>query len=296
MMGLEVRAADKVRDLSKMQAIASRSLGSGGARNSIHPGDLAWWVHHEDPRLADSTTYWLMGDSGFAVLVEGKDINAFTVPGGDLVGLIEWSRQRLDGAAEVGSISEEDFAVESYLRDSGFESASYMLSFEMDLTEGALLVPDLGPGWELRHVRGEDEADNRREASHRAFASTMDRKLHLERYLRFMRSPVYDRERDLVAVAPDGRVAAFMVWWSDPSGIAQIEPFGTHPDFHRQGVGRALLKFGLARMQAAGMRTVRVCTEESREAAVAFYAGVGFRQGPRLGWWRPTPEETQRVS
>jgi hypothetical protein len=55
-----------------------------------------------------------------------------------------------------------------------------MLSFEMDLTVG-VLVPDLGPGWELRHVRGEDEADNRREASHRAFASTMDRKLHLER-------------------------------------------------------------------------------------------------------------------
>jgi GNAT superfamily N-acetyltransferase len=99
-----------------------------------------------------------------------------------------------------------------------------------------------------------------------------------------MRSPVNDRERDLVAVAPDGRVAAFMVWWSDPSGIAQIEPFGTHPDFHRQGVGRALLKFGLARMQAAGMRTVRVCTEESREAAVAFYGSAGFEQGPRLGW------------
>jgi ribosomal protein S18 acetylase RimI-like enzyme len=176
-----------------------------------------------------------------------------------------------------------DAELESYLQDSGFEPASYMLSFEMDLTVG-VLVPDLGPGWELRHVRGEDEADNRREASHRAFASTMDRKLHLERYLRFMRSPVYDRERDLVAVAPDGRVAAFMVWWSDPSGIAQIEPFGTHPDFHRQGVGRALLKFGLARMQAAGMRTVRVCTEESREAAVAFYGSAGFEQGPRLGW------------
>jgi ribosomal protein S18 acetylase RimI-like enzyme len=271
-----------------MQAIAARCLGPGGARNSIHPGDLAWWVHHEDPRLADSTTYWLMGDTGFAVLVEGKDIKAFTVPGGDLVGLVEWSRQRLDEAAEVGSVSEEDCALESYLQDSGFEPAWYMLSFEMDLTED-VLNPDLGPGWELRHVRGEDEADNRREASHRAFASTMDRKMHLERYLRFMRSSVYDRERDLVAVAPDGRVAAFMVWWPDPSGIAQIEPFGTHPDFQRRGVGGALLKYGLTRMQEAGMRTVRVCTEESREAAVAFYGSAGFEQGPRLGWWRPQP-------
>jgi hypothetical protein len=150
-----------------------------------------------------------MGESGFAVLVEGKDINAFTVPGGDLVGLIDWSRQRVGGPAEIGSVSDADAELESYLQGSGFEPASYMLSIEMDLT-GGVLVPDLGPGWELRHVRGEDEADNRRETSHRAFASTMDRKLHLERYLRFMRSPVNDRERDLVAVAPDGRVAAFM--------------------------------------------------------------------------------------
>ncbi len=285
-MAERVRAADKIKDLSKMQAIASHALASGGARCSIHPGDLAWWVHHEDPRLADSTTYWLMGDTGFAALVEGKDINAATVPGGDLVLLIEWIRQ-LDDKAEVGSVSEADTELVSYLQASGFEPASYLLNFEMDLTEDEVPTPDLGPGWELRHVRGEEEANNRREASHRAFASKMDPQAHLDRYLRFMRSTVYDKERDLVAVAPDGRVAAFMVWWSDPSGIAQIEPFGTHPEFHRQGVGRALLRFGLGRMQAAGMRTVRVCTDESREPAVAFYASAGFGQGPRLGSWRP---------
>ena len=285
-MSLEVRAADKIRDLPEMQAIASQALAYGDARCTIHPGDLAWWVHHEDPRVADSTTYWLMGDSGFSVLEEGKDINALTIPGGDLVGLIEWSRQRLDDKAEVGSVSEADTELVSYLQASGFEPSSYMLNFEMDLAEGEVPTPDLGPGWELRHVRDEEEANNRREASHRAFASKMDPQAHLNRYLRFMRSPVYDNERDLVAVAPDGRIAAFMVWWSDPSGIALIEPFGTHPDFHRQGVGRALLNFGLARMKAAGMRSVRVCTDESREVAVAFYASVGFGQGPRWGSWR----------
>jgi ribosomal protein S18 acetylase RimI-like enzyme len=285
MMRLDVRAADKAKDLSTMQEIASQALASGGARCPIHPGDLAWWVHHEDPRLADSTTYWLMGDTGFAVLVEGKDINALTVPGGDLVGLIEWSRQRLEDKAEVASISEGDTEVVNYLRASGCEPASYMLNFEMDLTESEVPAPDVGPGWELRHVRNEGEADNRSQASRRAFESTLDPQAQLNRYLRFMRSPVYDHERDLVAVAPDGRIAAFMVWWPDPSGIALIEPFGTHPEFQRQGVGSALLTFGLARMRAAGMRTVRVCTEESREAAVAFYTSSGFRQGPRLGSW-----------
>lgn len=48
-MGLEVREADKLTDLPRMQAIASQALASGGSRYVIHPGDLAWWVHHEDP-------------------------------------------------------------------------------------------------------------------------------------------------------------------------------------------------------------------------------------------------------
>ncbi len=114
MMGLEVQAADKVEDLCRMQAIASKTLASGGARSTIHPGDLAWWVHHEDPRLADSTTYWLMDDTGFAVLAKGRDINALTIPGGDLVGLIEMMRQ-LDDTAEVGSVSEADTELVNYL-------------------------------------------------------------------------------------------------------------------------------------------------------------------------------------
>ncbi|HKY46536.1 MAG TPA: GNAT family N-acetyltransferase [Acidimicrobiia bacterium] len=284
-MGLDLQAADKVEDLSRMQAIASKTLAFGGARSTIHPGDLAWWVHHEDPRLADSTTYWLLNDTGFAVLAKGRDINALTVPGGDLIGLIERIRQ-LDDTAEVGSVSEADTELVTHLVASGFEPASYLLNFELNLPETEVPPPGLGPGWELRHVRGEAEANDRSSASHRAFESTLDPPAQLNRYLRFMRSPVYDRERDLVAVAPDGRIAAFMVWWSDPSGIAQIEPFGTHPDFQRQGVGRALITFGLERMRAAGMRTVRVCTDESRERAVSFYSSLGFRQGPRLGSWR----------
>jgi ribosomal protein S18 acetylase RimI-like enzyme len=112
----------------------------------------------------------------------------------------------------------------------------------------------------------------------------MDPGQHLDRYLSFMRSPVYVPSNDLVAVAPDGTIASFMVWWPDPTGIAQIEPFGTHPDFHRRGVGRALLHFGLARMLEAGMRVCRVCTDDWREATM-FYESVGFTDVGALRWW-----------
>lgn len=106
-----------------------------------------------------------------------------------------------------------------------------------------------------------------------------------QRYLRFMRSPVYYRRRDLVAASPEGRIASFMVWWPDPSGIAQIEPFGTHPDFQRQGTGRALMYYALKQMRAAGMTLARVITDEPRSDATAFYSGVGFREVERVRWW-----------
>ena len=76
------------------------------------------------------------------------------------------------------------------------------------------------------------------------------------------------------------------VWWGDQSGVAQIEPFGTHPDFHRRGIGRSLMYFALQRMSQAGMHTVRVLTDEPREAT-AFYEGVGFSEVGRLRWWKP---------
>lgn len=206
-----------------MHAIASRALASGGARYSIHSGDPAWWVRHEDPRLADSTSYWLLGDGGFVALVEGKEINAFTSSGDDphRLGRMEPAASRWQSRGGLGLGGGPRARVLSAAQR---PPAGVVHALFRNGSRRGCFVADLGPGWVLPHVRGEGEADNRREASHRAFASTMDREAHLGRYLRFMRSPVYDRERDLVAVAPDGRVAAFMVWWSDPSGIARSSP------------------------------------------------------------------------
>jgi ribosomal protein S18 acetylase RimI-like enzyme len=96
---------------------------------------------------------------------------------------------------------------------------------------------------------------------------------------------VYEAERDLVAVTPEGRVASFMIWWPDPSGIAEIEPMGTDSAFQRMGVGRALMGYAFNRMRESGMTEVRVITEASRPEAVAFYTAVGFTRVADLRFW-----------
>ncbi len=271
---------------SEMQEILSRNLAHGGPRYSIHPGDLAWWAYHSYPREEDDS-YWLEEGTGFAVLERHEnEVVAFSLPGQSPAALALWGLDHMGPAARIGMVSTEDLDLEAALRSEGLETgASFGPVFLRDLAEP---IPAIGlpSGWALRHVRGEEDADSRRRASHAAFASTMDPADHLERYLRFMRSPVYDPERDLVVVSEDGEVAAFMIWWPDRSGIAEIEPMGTDPKFHRQGLGRALMAHGLNRMREAGMTTARVITNSHRSDAIAFYEAMGFRRVADLRNWQ----------
>jgi predicted N-acetyltransferase YhbS len=198
--------------------------------------------------------------------------------------LIEWSQRRLGGKGEVGWVADSDTELIADLEDESYSPVSAYRSYEWDLT-GPIPKPELPAGWEIRSVRDEREANTRRAAAHAAFESTMPDAMHLQRYIDFMRSPVYVPERDLVAVDESGTVVSFMVWWADHgSATAQIEPFGTHPEFHRRGIGRALIHHGLAEMRKAGMEMARVCTGDEM-AATDFYEGVGFSDVGRLRWW-----------
>ena len=276
-------------DLDRVTAILSAGLAAGGDRYFIHPGDYGWWVFHDDPRNPDHFSTWLQGDDGFVTIdsIEPYEINVFARPGIDRFPLIQWAQRRLDNRGEVGWVSDDDHELIDALRTEGYAPRYAFRSYRWDLGSD-LPIPDLPQGWTLRPVQGEAEADSRRRASHAAFESTMEPTMHLQRYLDLMRSPVYVPERDLVAVSPEGTIAAFMIWWGDSeSGIAQIEPFGTHPDFHRMGIGRALILHGLAEMRRAGMTSARVCTDDDRPAT-GFYEGVGFEDVGRLRWWGQT--------
>ncbi len=115
-------------------------------------------------------------------------------------------------------------------------------------------VPDvpLPPGYTVRALGDMDELPARSWASWKAFHPDAPDEDYegWEWYLNIQRCPLYRRDLDLVAVAPEGEIVAFTtIWYDDVTRSAYFEPVGTMPAHQRRGLGRAILSEGLRRLQ-----------------------------------------------
>jgi len=92
-------------------------------------------------------------------------------------------------------------------------------------------------------------------------------------YRNIQTAPLYRRDLDLVAIAPDGAIAAFCtIWFDDVTRSAYFEPVATVPAHQQRGLGKALLTEGLRRLQRMG--TTRAFVGGYSIAANALYRSV----------------------
>jgi mycothiol synthase len=92
-------------------------------------------------------------------------------------------------------------------------------------------------------------------------------------YRNIQTAPLYRRDLDIVAVAPDGALAAFCtVWFDDATRTAYFEPVATVPTHRRRGLARAVMVEGLRRLKRMGARLALVGGYSP--AANALYASV----------------------
>lgn len=152
--------------------------------------------------------------------------------------------------------------------------------------------PGLPDGFHIRPVAGEAEAEAL-VALHQAAFGTAN--MTLADQLAMMRAPEYDRELDLVAIAPNGRFAAFCVGSisakeNGRSGqkIGYTDPVGTHPDFQRRGLAQALLLAGMRRLRERGMETAVLSTSSENLAMQKTAESVGFQiQWAKIWFTKP---------
>lgn len=173
------------------------------------------------------------------------------------------------------------------LEAAGFRPAPWTACrYERALADPAP-APGRPDGFALRALGGPAEVPAYVDAHRAAFGSQYMTAAWRERILR---APGYAPDLDLVAVAPDGRVAAFAVLWLGPAAAGrregQFEPVGTRPEFRRRGLARALLLEGMRRLRAAGATHALVETEDARAAANDLYRAVLRDTGVRTRYYR----------
>ena len=92
----------------------------------------------------------------------------------------------------------------------------------------------------------------------------------------------YRPELDCVVEAPDGSIAAYaLAWLDDMNGLGELEPVGTHADYRRLGLGRAVNLFALAAVCATSARAwrwSRVAVTTPVPLPSKLYESVGFRK------------------
>lgn len=94
----------------------------------------------------------------------------------------------------------------------------------------------------------------------------------------------YREDFHILIEAPNGTMASSAIIWHDEQNqTAEFEPVGTHPDFRRQHLGRALLIHGMHKARAAGVTRMLVACSSSPKnpAGKALYYSIGFREFTR---------------
>lgn len=271
----------------------------------LHPGDVVWRLFQnltivpaERIRLVRDATGVLVGIIG---LWPPSAFDLFVPPDvPDMEPLVRFMIAQAESGlpsssvAVVSEVPSHQAKFAAILDDCGYAPTgdwSYVCNLQ-SLVE--VDIPE--PGHPVSPVRG-DDLDARVELHRRVWAPS---KFTRDGYDRLRTQPVYRSDLDLVAVTPEGEMAAYaIVWWDAATRTGEFEPVGADERFRRQGYGTAVMREGLRRLQALGAERAIVLSAGGATGAPAnaLYASTGFRPVFTLAEWKkslPGDQSTAR--
>ncbi len=150
-----------------------------------------------------------------------------------------------------------------------------------------LLMPipksELPEGFAIRSVKGIEEAEAIASLHRAAFGTDY---MTTENRLAIMNTSEYDPSLDLVAVAPNGTLAAYCTCSENlEHKIGSTDPVATHPDYQRLGLARALLLTGLGLLKDRDMQKATLGTSEDNIAMKKVAESVGFYIAYKTIWF-----------
>ena len=283
------RPSDGPGDLLRMQELVAAIWKHDPDRIPCHIGDLAWWRHQHVGR--DHTRRVRLWEAEGAIvawawLALPKDLVFQVHPEHEGAGhdaVLAWVAEEAAGEELVSAYTvETDEPTLAALERHGFELhpdewAAHMVR---DLTAP---IPDapLPAGFAVRCVRGDEDVGQRVEVHRSAFAPSS---VVPESYRNVMACASYRSSLDWVAEAPDGRLASFCLAWLDEENrVGEFEPVGTHEDFRRRGLARAVCTAALRALREQGADRAIVYSVDAPQQGPAFrlYESLGFATATR---------------
>ena len=264
---LRARGYEAREDLRRLCRFVSESRTS-----TVHAGDIQLMLSDPSLDTAEDVRLWEEGGQlvGFAV-VRPKccefvfEVNPLCARRHEVEAqLIGWAKGRMRRAAfERGerrlffaSTREDDDQRIALLERCGFtrdEHHSVYMHYPLDAEVPPSRLP---AGFTVRHLAGAKELRAYVAAHRNAF--WMDN-LTVRWRRKLLGMPYYLPELDVLAVAPDGEVAACCFCWleqndEDTHGAKKgyVQTLGTRPKFQNEGLGRAVFSEALRRLQAHG--------------------------------------------
>jgi len=291
------RRYETEHDLLQMQGMLMEGRSRTNDWHYPHIGDLIFWFFmvacHLSPqefiRLWHNTEGKLVG---YAILGEDPSFDCQVLPEYAWCGieaealawaevrladLIQHDAQRWGGKLVSGTRQDDAYRI-SFLEEHGFQRGEYAEVNMICTLDGQIPEAIVPNGCQVRSVAEEGEISDRAAAHREVWHPWTVGNVSDEDYASFMRQPGYDRDLDVVAVAPDGVIAAYVNGWIDPvNRIGDFGPVGARETYRRQGLTKAVLLECMRRMQGRGMNRVSVSTGVSNEPGLRLYESVGFR-------------------
>ena len=284
-------------DLLQMQSMLLEARSQTDDWHYPHIGDLAFWFFmvlvHLNPQEFIRLWHAEKGNLiGYAILGEDPSFDCQVLPDYEWCGIEEealaWAERRLVelrerdpqqwGSNLVSGARQDNPKRNSFLEQHGFQIGGEFSEVNMICSLSGSLPEVIVPaGFQVRALAAQGEISNRAAAHRQVWQPWTVGNVSDDDYATFMRLPGYDRDLDVIAVAPDGVIAAYVNGWIDPlNRIGDFGPVGARTEYRRQGLARAVLLECMHRMQRCGMDRVSVSTGVTNEPALRLYESVGF--------------------
>jgi mycothiol synthase len=295
---LTSRFYETEHDLPQMQSLLMEARSRADDWHYWHVGDLTWGFFILNCHLNPQEHIRLWHEDagklvGYAILGEDPSFDFQVLPEYEWSGIeteaMVWAETRLtelrkrdaqrwsgnfvsgarqDNAKRIAFLEQHGFR-----RGGEFSEVNMLRSLDEPIPESTLPT-----GYQVRALAEAGEIANRAAAQREVWHPWTVGNVSDDDYARFMRLPGYHRDLDVVAVAPDGVIAAYVNGWIDPvNRIGDFGPVGALPAYRRQGLTRATLLEGLRRMKARGMNRMCVSTGVSNMPALRLYESIGFK-------------------